>query len=71
MYTVETDTYPLRLIAGPSVSSGRLQVLRNGTWGRICVGDNKKLFSIEAGNVACKQLGYQRVMQVIPCSYSI
>lgn len=73
IYTVKTAEYPLRLIRGPSVSSGRLQVLMNGTWGRICVGSNKQSFSVEAGNVACKQLGYQLVMQVCQhtCIYRV
>ncbi len=59
---VDTATYPLRLIFGPNESSGRLQVLRNGVWGRVCVTNND--FTVSAGNVACKQLGYEGIMQV-------
>ena len=57
---VTTASYPLRLIEGPSTSSGRLQVLRDGTWGQVCVTN----FNIRDGNVACKQLGYMGIMQV-------
>ena len=66
--TVKTAVYPLRLISGPNSSSGRLQVLRNGVWGRVCV-TTKNKFNVSAGNAACKQLGYTGIKQVSGLSY--
>ena len=42
------------------MNSGRVQVLINGTWGRLC----DKTFTTADGNVICKQMKYMGIMQV-------
>lgn len=44
----------LRLVDGDSVSNGRVQVMFNGIWGRVC----SSYWDIRDGDVVCKQLGY-------------
>ena len=44
----------LRLRAGDSASSGRLEVYLRGAWGTVC----DRGFGEEEGAVACRQLGY-------------
>lgn len=43
----------LRLAGGSSSCSGRLEVLREGTWGRVCANDT----SPATAAVVCRQLG--------------
>ena len=64
MLDKQLPQYPLRLVSGPNSVSGRVQVLYSTTWGVICGGDD---FSIQDGNVVCKQLGYIGAVQV--CMY--
>ncbi|XP_038073143.1 deleted in malignant brain tumors 1 protein-like [Patiria miniata] len=48
------DEYPIRLVDGSSTTEGRVEILANGEWGRVCAeGWNSK-----AASVVCRQLGY-------------
>ena len=40
------------------VSGGRLEVFLNGAWGTVC----RHLFDEKDANVACRQLGFSRVL---------
>ncbi|XP_060573207.1 scavenger receptor cysteine-rich type 1 protein M130-like [Ruditapes philippinarum] len=46
----------IRLVDGPTASSGRLEVLVKGAWGTVC--DDS--FGVDDANVACKALGFKR-----------
>lgn len=59
-HTDTMETLPIRLVSGPTSSSGRVQVLHDGSWGGIC-GEN---FRKEDAKVACRQLQYSGVKQV-------
>lgn len=50
----------VRLVDGDSVSNGRVQILFNGVWGRVC----DSYWDIRDGNVVCKQLGYTGVKSI-------
>ena len=50
-----------RLIDGPSVSRGRLEVCLNQAWVTVCSSG----FGIEESMVACGQLGFQRYGRII------
>ena len=46
--------FNIRLTNGNSNSDGRLEVMFNGAWGRVC----SNFWDIRDGDVACKQLGF-------------
>ena len=60
VHTGTTETLPMRLVSGPTSSSGRVQVLHDGSWGGVCGGS----FSKEDARVVCRQLQYSGVKQV-------
>ena len=45
----------MRLIGGPTLGEGRLEIFHNGEWGTVC--DNR-FNANEDGKVVCAQLGY-------------
>ena len=47
-----------RLLGGPNDASGRIEVRFNNAWGTVC--DDS--FNQNAGNMICKELGYQWVI---------
>ena len=51
----------LRLVDKISPSSGRLEILLNGLWGTVC----SYHFDLRDAVVACKDLGYTRLAQLI------
>ena len=51
----------LRLVDKISPSSGRLEILLNGLWGTVC----SYHFDFRDAVVACKELGYTRLAQLI------
>ena len=51
----------LRLRDGMSASSGRLEVYRKGRWGYVC----DDYFGDDEGTVACRQLGYAGLVEVL------
>ena len=55
-------TGELRLVDGPTNSSGRLEVCYNGEWGTVC---DDLFYDIEA-SVACRQLGYEKGSRECP-----
>ena len=52
----------LRLVDKFSPTSGRLEILKDGLWGTVC----SYHFDREDADVACRQLGYTRAVQIIP-----
>ncbi|XP_060552053.1 scavenger receptor cysteine-rich type 1 protein M130-like, partial [Ruditapes philippinarum] len=52
---------PIRLVNGPSIKAGRVEVYYNGTWGHICMNG---LTSNETG-VMCEMLGYGRSSYIL------
>ena len=50
----------LRLVGGASVSEGRLEVYRFGSWGTVC----SHQFDAMDGEVACRELGYYGVESI-------
>ena len=41
-----------------TLSTGRIQVWVDSQWGNVCGEKTTSLFSLEEGDVACRQLGY-------------
>jgi hypothetical protein len=54
LYT-SSDINNIRLVGGPTASSGRLEVLVKGVWGTVC---DDAFRNIDAG-VACRTLGFK------------
>jgi len=48
-------------------ANGRLEVFYNGHWGTACSDG----FTIQSGEVACKQLGYERLVNNHPECHNI
>jgi len=46
--------FAVRLSGGPRYNEGRLEVLRNGSWGTVC----DDFFTNAAAQVACYMLGF-------------
>ena len=58
---VPIDEGALRLVGGVLPRSGRLEVYHNGAWGTVCDDD----FDTADGRVACRQLGYADVAEIL------
>ena len=52
--TESNFTYPVRLVNGSALSSGRVEVYIHGHWGSVC----DYSFSTYDARVVCRQLGY-------------
>ena len=48
-----------RLVNGPNLSSGRVEVRMNNTWGTVC--DDQ--FNQVVGDMICKQMGFLYVYE--------
>ncbi|XP_060606305.1 uncharacterized protein LOC132758628 [Ruditapes philippinarum] len=52
---------PIRLVDGPSIKAGRVEIYYNGSWGGICIND---LTTNDTG-VMCQMLGYTRSSYIL------
>lgn len=50
----------IRLVGGPTVNEGRVEIAYENKWGTIC----DDLWTIEEGNVVCRSLGYTSASSV-------
>ncbi|XP_064609094.1 deleted in malignant brain tumors 1 protein-like [Liolophura sinensis] len=51
--SLEELDMPIRLVDGPDITAGRLEIFLNGQWGTVC----KYFFRDISGQVACRQMG--------------
>ena len=51
---LQSNTFDIRLSDGKANNEGRVEIMFNGVWGRVC----SSFWDIRDGDVACKQLGY-------------
>ena len=54
----------VRLVGGPAANEGRVEVCDNMAWGTVC----QDLWNSVAAGVACSQLGYSRVGELLSTS---
>ena len=54
----------MSLQGGDYPNQGRVEIFLNGEWGTVC--DDK--FDLNAGNVVCRQLGFDHAIQFYPRS---
>ena len=56
------DPQEIRLVGGPVINSGRVEIFYGGVWGTVCdVG-----WDIDDAEVTCRQLGYPGVAMLLP-----
>ena len=60
-FYISESRNPLWLVGGSVPSEGRLEVYYNGQWGTVC----SSFFTMVEGYVACRQLGYTDVLNVL------
>ena len=53
--------YDIRLVDGSNDMEGRIEICLNDTWTSIC----NILWTTNDGNVACRQLGYSQISEVL------
>ena len=59
VYYVSFFTVPVRLVGVSGINyTGRVEVLNNGTWGKIC----RNEWDIDDVKVVCKQLGFKSAL---------
>ena len=51
----------VRLVGGSTAQEGRLEIYHDGQWGTVC--DDS--FTVENGNVVCRQLGLGLASSII------
>ena len=52
--SITVHYFTVRLVGGASSHEGRLEILRNGTWGTVC----DDFFTNAGAQVACYMLGF-------------
>ena len=60
----ECNEGEVRLVNGTVKKEGRLEICNNGIWGGIC----SYSFTQIDGYIACKQMGYDNGMRILPCN---
>ena len=55
----------VRLVNGPSMWQGRVEIYHNGVWGTVC----DDFFGREEAEVICRQMGASRGFALTDCQY--